>query len=417
MGRSILNQPNDSWRGIAAICVGNAFEWFDFVIFGFFAGPISYAFFPADSPSAALLKTFALFGVTFLVRPIGALVAGHVADRRGRRPSLIITTIMMATGTTLIAFVPTYSSIGYLSAAIVVVARILQGFSAGGEFGIATALLAEHNPARRGFYSSWQFASQAATLILVTTVGAGLSALLTTEQIQEWGWRVPFIMGAVLGPIAIWIRREVAESHEFALSARSAAPLRETFFHYKKNVLLAGGLVVLATVSIYTLLFVTTFAVTYLKFSSSNALLLSLAVGIAQAIVAPIGGILSDRFGRRLIITVPALLILTTAIPLFYLALSHQTSAYLLIFELWIGFLTALYAGGLPALMSELFPTRIRTVGLSASYAIVVALFGGASPFVIEYAIQNWDATLAPSIWLSVAAVVSLFSVYSCKTN
>jgi MHS family proline/betaine transporter-like MFS transporter len=177
MGRSILNQPNDSWRGIAAICVGNAFEWFDFVIFGFFAGPISYAFFPADSPSAALLKTFALFGVTFLVRPIGALVAGHVADRRRRRPSLIITTIMMATGTTLIAFVPTYSSIGYLSAAIVVVARILQGFSAGGEFGIATALLAEHNPARRGFYSSWQFASQAATLILVTTVGAGLSAL------------------------------------------------------------------------------------------------------------------------------------------------------------------------------------------------------------------------------------------------
>ena len=220
---------SDTWRTVVAASIGNALEWFDLVVYGFFAVVISKLFFPAGNETVSLLLTLGTFGVSFFMRPLGAIVLGAYADRAGRKAALTLSILLMMMGTLIIAVLPTYQSIGLAAPLILVVARLMQGFSAGGEFGSATAFLAEHVPGRRGYFASWQIASQGLTTLLAALFGAVLTSLLSPEQLNEWGWRMPFFFVLLIGPVAWYIRTKLDETPEFLAAEITQTPLRDTF--------------------------------------------------------------------------------------------------------------------------------------------------------------------------------------------
>jgi len=286
------------WRAVISASIGNALEWFDLVVYGFFAVTISALFFPNHDENTSLLLTLGTFGVSFFMRPLGAVVIGVYADRKGRRAALTLSILLMMVGTLIIALLPTYAAIGVMAPIGIVAARMIQGFSAGGEFGSATAFLAEHAPSRRGFYSSFQVASQGLTTLLAAGFGAVLTTTLTPDQMQSWGWRVPFLFGLLIGPVAYYIRRHVDETPEFLQAETTETPLRDTLSHQKERLLLAMGVVIVATVSTYLVLYMPTYAVKQLGLPPSAAFAATLATGVVQMLFAPLVGHWSDRYGR-----------------------------------------------------------------------------------------------------------------------
>lgn len=404
-----------NWRAIVAASIGNALEWFDFVIYGFFASTIAKLFFPAGNETVSLLLALATFGVTFFMRPLGAMVLGTFADRYGRKAALVLTMSAMMVGTAVIAFAPTYTTIGIFATGLIVLGRLIQGFSAGGEFGSATAFLAEQNPARRGFYSSWQFGSQAVTTILATGFGAAITALLSQEQLEAWGWRIPFIAGLLIGPVGYYIRRHLDETHEFKASVLSHAPLRETLIDSRKMLAIALGAVILCTVAMYTILFMPIYATRQLGLTASGSFMATLITGAVQLVLLPVFGSWSDRIGRTPVAIVSAIILTLAAYPLFVWLASSPTLQTLIIVQGVMGVLMAGYMGSLPAFLSELFPTRLRTTGLSISYAFGVALFGGFAPFINAWLIQITGSNVAPSFYLTFAGIVSLVAMYAAR--
>jgi len=403
-----------NWRAVAAATVGNALEWFDFVVYGFLAVTIARLFFPTGDETVSLLVALATFGVTFVIRPLGAVVLGAFSDVHGRKAGLTLTIALMMVGTAIIAFVPTYSVIGPLAPMLIVVARLIQGFSAGGEFGSATAFLAEQNPQSRGFFASWQFASQGLTTVLAAGFGAALG-MLSTEQLDGWGWRLPFIFGLLIGPIAYYIRRHVDETAEFQALQHNRTPLRDALRDGKKRLLIALGTVVLCTVAMYTILFMPIYATRQLGLPAAGSFLASLLTGAIQLALIPLIGSLSDRYGRLPITFAAAIAILLTIYPMFVWLASSPTLQTLLIVQAIIGLLVAGYMGPLPALMSELFPTHMRTTGLSISYSLGVAIFGGFAPFINAWLIEVTGSKLAPSFYLMFAAAISIAALMSVR--
>jgi MHS family proline/betaine transporter-like MFS transporter len=296
-----------------------------------------------------------------------------------------------------------------------VAARMLQGFSAGGEFGSATAFLAEQNPERRGFFASWQFASQGLTTILATGFGVTLTTMLSAEQMDAWGWRIPFIFGLLIGPVAYYIRRHLDETTEFQSTAASSAPLKEVFVDGKQRLLIGLGVIVLCTVAMYTILFMPTYAVRQLGLPAAGGFLASLLTGAIQVALIPLVGALSDRYGRLPIAIVCALAILLGIYPMFAWLAAVPTLQTLLIVQGILGVLLSGYMGPLPALMSELFPTRMRTTGLSISYSFAVAIFGGFAPFINAWLIAMTANKLAPSFYLILAALISLAALTGAR--
>src|SRR5712691_22208 len=409
-----LDQPQ-RWRAVVAASIGNALEWFDFVVYGFFAVTMAKLFFPTGNETVSLLLTLATFGVPYFMRPLGAVVLGSYADRHGRKAALMLTIGLMMVGTAVIAAAPTFSSVGLLAPILIVSARMVQGFSAGGEFGSATAFLAEQNPQRRGFFASWQFASQGLTTILATAFGATLAATLTMAQMESWGWRIPFVFGLLIGPVAYYIRRHLDETIEFRSTRLSKAPLREAFSDSKIRLLVAFGTVVLCTVATYTVLFMPTYATRNLGLPASGSYLASLLTGAIQLALIPLVGAFSDRYGRLPIAFAAAVAMLLAVYPMFAWLAAAPTLQTLLIVQAIIGVLAAGYLGGLPALMSELFPTRMRTTGLAISYSFGVATFGGFAPFINAWLIEVTGSKLAPSFYLMLAAAISLAALVAAR--
>jgi MHS family proline/betaine transporter-like MFS transporter len=403
-------------RAVAAASIGNALEWFDFVIYGYLAVTMAKLFFPTGNETVSLLLALGTFGVTFFMRPLGAIVLGTYADRHGRKAAFTLTIVLMMIGTAIIAVTPTYASIGILAPITVVIARMVQGISAGGEFGSATAFLAEQNPARRGFYGSWQFASQGLTTILATSFGFTLASTLTVAQMESWGWRLPFIFGLLIGPVAWYIRRHVDETMEFQRTLTTRTPLREALSDSKMRLLVSFGAVVLCTVAIYTVaLFMPIYATRQLGLPASQGFLAGLLVGVIQVTLIPYFGALSDRYGRLPIGFAAAGAMLVVAYPLFAWLTVSPHPGTLLAVALILGVLLAGYMGGLPALLSELFPTRIRTTGLSISYSFGVAIFGGFAPFINAWLIEATGSKLAPSFYLMLAALISLAALVGAR--
>ena len=399
------------FRAIAVASIGNALEWYDLIIFGFLSVVVSRQFFPEGNPQAALLLTLATFGISFVVRPLGGIVIGRYADRAGRMKALTLAASMMTVGTGIIAFLPTYRSIGIAATIGLVVARLIQGFSAGGEFASATAFLAEQSYERRGFFASWQIASQGITTMLASATGAALFGLLSPAQLDDWGWRLPFLLGMLIGPVALYIRLRVPETEAFEAAVPSAAPLRETLTEQKGALLIGLGGSILGTVSNYSILFVPTFATKELGIAPRDAFIATLATGLVQFLFSPIIGLLGDRVGRRPLMLIGSAAMLALIYPLFVWLVHVPTANTLLAVQIIFGFLQVTYFASQPAFLADLFPTRTRGTGMSLGYNVATMLFGGVAPLIIATLIQLSGSKLAPSYYVIFGASLSFLAV------
>ncbi|KJC45128.1 membrane protein [Bradyrhizobium sp. LTSP885] len=402
-------------RLIVATSIGNALEWYDISIYAYFAVYLSKAFFPANDPTTSLLLTFGSFGLSFLARPIGGIVLGAYADRHGRKASLMASIVLMTAGTLVLALMPTYASIGILAPIAVILARLVQGFSAGGEFGSSTAFLVEHMPERRGFVASWQFASQGVSGLLGAGFGALLTSLMSPEDLQSWGWRLPFLFGVLIGPVGIYIRNHVEDATP-PPAAMLESPAREVFARQKLATILAIGALAVSTAVNYLIVYMPTYVVKTLNLPPTVGFVAAFAAQSAVALLAPIAGIVSDRIGRTTHMILFGVLLLVSIFPAFLLLTGRPTPTIILLGVLWLGILKSLYYGPLAALMSELFPPATRATGLGLSYNIGVTLFGGMGP-----AIMTWMGgfvligELAPGYYLTAVGILSLGALITIR--
>lgn len=401
---------------IAAAVIGNALEWYDFIVFGFFAVIISRLFFPSESQYASLLFTTATFGVGFFMRPVGGIFLGIYADRRGRKAALLVVIASMTVAIALIAFAPTYAAIGIGAPLIIVVARLLQGFSAGGEFASATAFLIESAPAgRRGFYGSWQMVGQGLAVLIGAILGAVLTKTLSPEAINGWGWRIPFLFGLVIGPVGLYIRSSLAETPAFLQSDQSSATRAgagRALTSHIKQILVCFGIIVSGTISFYVILvYIPTFARTQLQLPLDQAFLAQ-AIGLAcEVVLIPICGALSDRIGRKPVMIASLALSLLVTYPLFVWVSSSPSFASLLVMQVVLCSLFGIGNGPVSTALGEQFPTRVRSTALAIGYNVAVMLFGGFAQFFVTWLIHATGTPIAPAFYLMFGAAVGLFAV------
>ncbi|MBY4836982.1 MFS transporter [Pantoea leporis] len=394
-------------KTLFATCIGNALEWFDIAVYGFFASYIAHAFFPTSDPSVSMLLTFGSFGVSFLIRPLGAIVLGNYADRHGRKKALLLSINLMMLGGAVITFMPSYSSIGLMAPLLILLARLVQGFSAGGEFGSSTAFLVEHFPERKAFIASWQFATQGASTLMASAFGLGLTQILSESQIQDWGWRIPFAFGLLIGPLGIYIRRHVHEPASFAEHKPEAAPLKSLFGRQKELMLLAIGLMVISTAVNYMLNYVPTYATKNLHLSGSVAFTATLLAGVILTVVTPIMGLWAERVGRVPLMWGSLILLIVTIYPAFKLVVDHTTPTTLILLVCWMALLKSIYFSTVPSVMADLFPMGTRASGMAISYNVAVTVFGGFAPLICTLLISVTGTSLAPGYYLMAMSVLS----------
>ncbi len=400
--------PSSTFKVLAAASIGNALEWYDILVYGYFAVTISKLFFPTADPTTALLLAFGTFGVSYLVRPLGALVLGAYADRAGRRAAMLLSIAVMTIGTGLMAIMPTYSTVGIVAPIAVLIARLLQGFAVAGEFGSATAFLVEHTTDRKGFFASFQWFGQGLAAVLASFFGVVLFTWLTTEQLDSWGWRVPFFFGLLIGPIGLYIRKHVGETPEFREQGPAKAPVRQMFAEHWDRLLMCIGIVILSTSSNYIILYMPTYAIKQLHLPQSLGFTATLLGGILLTIGAPFFGHLSDRVGRVRLMVIVSLLFAVSAYPAFVLLVANPSLAGIVGIVCWLSLLKAAYSGTLPALMAELFPISTRSTGIALSYNISVPIFGGFAPFIAAWLVAETGSPLAPSFYLIGTSMLSL---------
>ncbi|AUT67001.1 MFS transporter [Paraburkholderia hospita] len=402
-------------RAVTAAVIGNALEWYDFTVFGFLTVVIAELFFPSSSDYASILLTTASFGVAFFMRPIGGIVLGLYADRAGRKAALSLVIALMTLGILLLAIAPPYSAIGIGAPIIIVVGRLLQGFSAGGEFGSSTALLIEAAPfSKRGLYGSWQMASQAAALLLGAIVGALVTRGLSPEALKSWGWRVPFIIGLVIGPIGFYIRRNLADSEAFLHAKQTArrATLGELFAHHTRDVLCGLGSVIALTVTIYVLIsYLPTFAVKQLKLPYSDSFTAVIVGNLLLMVLSPLTGAWSDRIGRKGLSLWSLGLTLVVIYPLFAWLEEAPSVSKLILVQAVLSITLSGYYGPFGALMAELFPANVRSTGLSLAYNFAVMLFGGFGQFIVTWLIKTTGSPLAPTYYVMFGITLSMIAV------
>jgi MHS family proline/betaine transporter-like MFS transporter len=394
---------------IAAAIVGNTLEWFDFTVYGLFSIYIAKAFFPADSELASLLLTLATYGVGFVLRPVGAIVLGQYADRAGRRAALTLIILLMLLGSAMIAFAPTYAQIGPLAPLIIVAARLIQGFSVGGEMGGATAYLIEIAPAnRRGFYASWQYAGQAGAAL-----GGGLLAFVLTRSIgpatlYDWGWRVPFILGLSIGPVGLYLRSRIPESPAFLAEARSArAPLAVLWQAHKTGLFRAFCLTIQLTACTYLIvIYMPTYAIHALGVAPDAAFIASSTASFLYLVMNPVAGRISDSIGRPRQLLASGLALALLVYPAFLLITSDHSVWVLASVQGLMALALAMYTGPAAALVGEMFPPAVRSTGLSLSYNIAVPIFGGFAP----YFVTRFDSGdhLSPAYYMMACAIPTI---------
>jgi MHS family proline/betaine transporter-like MFS transporter len=400
---------------IVAVSIGNALEWYDISSYGYFAVYVSKAFFPNSDPTVSLLLTFGTFGLAFLIRPIGGVLLGSYADRHGRKASLMISIVLMTFGTLAIAIMPTYETIGILAPIAVLVARLVQGFSAGGEFGSSTAFLVEHVPGRRGFIASWQFASQGLGQVLSSAFGVGLTSWLTVADMNSWGWRIPFLFGILVGPVGIYIRNHLEDATP-PPAAEQDSPVREVFLRQKFRVLLGIGALAISTAVNYLIIFMPTYVVKTLNLPAVVGFEATLAGALSVTLLTPIAGIVSDRIGRTTHMIAINLLLWASIVPAFLLLTKNPTPMVIILAVLWLATLKSLYFGPLAALMSELLPAATRATGLGLGYNIGVALFGGMGPVIMTWLGSiAFVGELSPAYYLTFVGLLSLSALVTIR--
>ena len=413
------NPRQSAGRAVIAATVGNMLEWYDFTIYAAFAVPISKSFFPADSEVVSLLLGFVTFGLGFVARPFGAAFLGGYADRRGRRDALSLTILLMALGTGIIALCPGYDRIGIAAPFIILLARLVQGFSAGGEIGGAVSTLVEHAPpARRGLFASFQQMSQGGSTMLSGLVAMTIALVLPAAAVAEWGWRLAFVVGLLIAPVGLYIRRELEDAPLFKekISREHGAPIRVVLRNHWRAVVTGMLVVMLWTVAQYIANYFPTFAVRELKVSLSQSYLGPLVVG-AVLLFCPLVGILSDRYQRKRVMMVGAVGLLVVAYPAFSFLIAAPTTERLIATQVAVAVFMLIYTAPASAVLAELFPTPVRATGIALTYSLGVAVFGGFTPAIIT-ALIGWTAQpVSVAFYLMAAACISLVTVLTLKDH
>jgi MHS family proline/betaine transporter-like MFS transporter len=403
-------------RMIVAATIGNVLEWFDFVVYGFFAVTIAEVFFPSGNPTVSLLITFGAFGLAYFVRPLGAIVVGGFTDRAGRKAGLLLSIALMMIGTTLMAVTPGYATIGIAAPIIITLSRLLQGFSVGGEFGSAVSFLAEHGGSRRGFAASWQFATGGMITVLASLFGVTLTTLLTHQQLVDWGWRIPYFFGMLVGPAGLYIRAKVVETPEFVeAELPPTIPISDLLRRHPWSVLLALGISIISNSSFYILAYIPTYGEKTLHLPASTGFTATLIGGAILAIGCPLAGQLSDRISRPLLMVITCLLFVLTSYPSFWLMAAWPSLAACIVAVAWLQLVKAGYSGVLPSLLSEQFPVEVRAIGVSLSFSTAVSIFGGLAPLVATWLIAQTGDPLSPSYYLIFTAMLSLIALIAIQ--
>ena len=415
-----------SKKSILAAVIGNALEWYDFLAFAFMTPIVAKLFFPSnpadpDNNINQILLTTAVFGVGFFMRPVGGIVLGLYGDRKGRKAAMVMVTGLMAVAIALITMAPTYAAVGILAPLFIVLARLLQGFAAGGEFGTSTALLIEMAPpGKRGFYGSWQMTGQMVALLLGAAAGTLITEIFTQQQLMDWAWRLPFAFGLLIVPVAIYIRRHVEEPEAFKqMKAAQAtgqvrqATLGEMLRNHRRETLVGMGLVVTLTVSIYiTFTYLTTFSTVTLKLPLRDTFLVQMASAVFMIVLMPLMGAWSDRIGRRPLMIGSLIGYLLVLYPAYAWLTAEPSITRLLVAQLAICVFVSVYFGVFSTVIAELFPANVRSLGMSLAYNIAVMIFGGFAQFIVTWLIRATGSPMAPAYYVMFGVTVGLIAAF-----
>ncbi|WP_227539782.1 MFS transporter [Acinetobacter sp. MB5] len=418
--QNMTQDVNFRKKAIAAV-IGNTLEWYDFIVYGFVAAFIATQFFPAENPHAALLVALATFGVGFLMRPVGGLLLGYYADRKGRKAAMQIIILIMTVAVAIMAFTPPWSAIGLAAPLLIVTARLLQGFATGGEYATSTAFLVEAAPSeKRGYYGSWQMVGQCLAVLMGVLTGAALSRYLSPHELETWGWRVPFIIGLLICPVGLWIRRNLEENEEYTESVEDTSNSKEKktviFSNVKssfKEIILFVGMGAGGTTSFYILLVNTpTYAAKTLGLNMHDVFMVQcLAVSLLTFLI-PISGYLSDKLGRKKIILTGYIGVLVLLYPLYKNLVDAPSIQNLMLLQIPVCCCLALAYGPMVALSTELFKTLGRTTSMSIGYNISVTVFGGFSPFIVTWLVSSQHVSYGPAYYLIVTLMMSSIAMF-----
>ncbi|WP_296652510.1 MFS transporter [Paraburkholderia sp.] len=406
--------PKESrFRTVFRVTSGNFLEMYDFMVYGYFASAIAKTFFPSDSAFASLMLSLSVFGAGFLVRPLGAIVLGAYIDHHGRRKGLILTLGLMALGTLAVAVVPGYATIGLVAPILILLGRLLQGFSAGVELGGVSVYLSEMaTRGNKGFYVSWQSGSQQVAVVFAALLGVVLHRVLPVEEMTAWGWRVPFIIGCLIVPFLFIIRRSLQETEEFAKKKHrpSTGEIMTSMLQNWGIVLGGMGMVIMTTVSFYMITAYTpTFGREVLKLSDIDTLIVTVCIGLSNLFWLPVSGAVSDRIGRRPVLITFTVLTILTAYPAVQWLVAEPSFGRLLSVELWLSFLYGCYNGAMVVALTEVMPADVRTAGFSLAYSLATTI-GGFTPAISTYLIHVSGNKAAPGAWMGVAAICGLIA-------
>ncbi|EJL72297.1 arabinose efflux permease family protein [Variovorax sp. CF313] len=421
-----MNTQAVSKRNILAAVIGNALEWYDFLVFAFMTPIVAKLFFPSnpnnpdDSVNQILLAT-AVFGVGFFMRPVGGILIGLYGDRKGRKAAMVLVTGLMAVAIALITLAPTYAAIGILAPLFIVLARLLQGFAAGGEFGTSTALLIElAPPGKRGFYGSWQMTGQMAALLIGAAIGTLITNFFTQQELMDWAWRLPFAFGLLIVPVAIYIRRHVEEPETFKRlkAAKATGEIKEVGLiemlrTHARETLVGMGLVVTCTVSIYiTFTYLVTFSTVTLKLPLHDTFLVQMAGAALMVVMMPLMGAWSDRIGRRPLLIGSLLGYLLVLYPLYAWLVDGPTIAKLMTVQMIVGVFAAAFFGVFSTVVAELFPANVRSVGMSMAYNVAVMVFGGFAQFIVTWLIRATGSPMSAAYYVMFGVFLGLIASF-----
>jgi len=393
-------------RHVAAVVVGNALEFYDFLTYAFFAVYIGRTFFPSNSPTASLLASLGTFAVGFVTRPIGGIVIGGMGDRVGRKPAMILSFSLMGIAITGLALTPSHAMIGAAAPVLVVFFRMVQGFALGGEVGPTTAFLLEAAPPeRRGFYTAFQAWTQELSILVSGLVGFGLANTLNEQQLQDYGWRIAFLLGAAIVPFGLMLRRSLPETfHAPERSKRERVPLRPLL----PVAIIGLMLLASATIGTYIASYMTTYAIATLHMRANVAFAATVVVGLCGVTFDLVSGALSDRIGRKAMMIIPGVLLLASILPAFYIISHYRTTAALLGATAVLASLSELSTCPTIVWLTESLPAAIRSGGVAIVYAFSIAIFGGSTQYSVTWLIKVTGNPLAPAWYWIVALTIGL---------
>ena len=406
-------------RHVVAVFIGNGLEFYDFLTFSYFAVYIAPNFFPSSNSSVSLLKTLATFGAGFLTRPVGAIVIGGLGDKIGRKPAMVLSFTLMGVAIVGLALTPPYAKIGAFGPALVLFFRLLQGFALGGEVGPTTAYMAEAAPPkRRGLYLSMQYATQDGAVLVAGIIATFLASKLSQQQLTDWGWRAAMLIGATAVPFGLWVRQTLPETFAAGTHRRPAVVAEEPRHNSHLRIVVLGLMMLTAgTIGSYTLNYMTTYAIDTLKLPATIGFSLLILNGAVSIVFETTSGLLSDKFGRKPVMVVPAFLLLCAILPCFWVIAHKPGPAALYGAEAVMAALASLASVPVIVTITESLPPQIRSGAVATIYAFAISIFGGSTQFVIKLLLTKTGNPLAPAFYWTAAATMGLIAMSLVKES